>query len=102
MANAWPWDQTPSTAVFTERDIIEEGAPILHVTHDIDDHGWQFLGWADAKIENAVVVCLECIPQIDPTVTELADLPPGWQAWRRSKGQPWVREPNPTQASIGI
>jgi predicted phosphoadenosine phosphosulfate sulfurtransferase len=58
--------------------------------------------FSGGQIENAVVVRLECIPQIDPTAKELADLPPGWHAWRRSKEQPWVREPNPTQASIDV
>jgi hypothetical protein len=29
----------------------------------------------------------------DPSVLELADLPPGWHAWRRSRDAPWQRAP---------
>jgi len=94
MKDGWPWDQTPDTAVFTKREIVENGAPILHVSHDLDDHGWQFLGLEDAKLDNAVLVCLHSIPELDPSVIELANLLPGWHAWRRSKSEPWTREPN--------
>jgi len=39
----WPFDQLPNCAVITLRRIVFGSAPILHVTHDRDDHGWQFL-----------------------------------------------------------
>jgi hypothetical protein len=31
------------------------------------------------------------IVKLDSSVVELADMPPGWHAWRRSKCEPWVR-----------
>jgi hypothetical protein len=43
-AHAWPFDQPRNCAVFTTRQVLEGAEPILHVTHDSDDHGWQFLG----------------------------------------------------------
>ena len=43
----WPFDQRPDCAVISLREIVFESAPILHVTHDSDDHGWQFLGLED-------------------------------------------------------
>ena len=91
----WPFDQPPNCATISLRQIVFEGEPILHATHDQDDHGWQFLGWGDAGLSDAVVVCLSEILKLDPSVREIADLPPGWHAWRRSVGKPWVREPNP-------
>jgi hypothetical protein len=94
MAEPWPWDQRPDCAVITERAIVEDGAPILHVTHDLDDHGWQFLGGGYVDVDKVVAVCLHCIPQLDPSVLGLSDLPPGWYAWRRLKSEPWTREPN--------
>ena len=45
----WFWDQPPNCAVITLRQIIEDGAPVLLVTHDLDDHGWQFLSGQDIK-----------------------------------------------------
>jgi hypothetical protein len=38
----WPFDQTPRTAAITVQAILD-GAPILLVSHDPDDDGWQFL-----------------------------------------------------------
>ena len=92
MANApWAFDQPPDCAVITLRSIVFGGEPILHVTHDADDHGWQFLGNGDAKESDAAVVGLDEIVKLDPSVLEVADMPPGWHAWRRSKSSPWER-----------
>jgi hypothetical protein len=91
----WPFDQPPNCAVITLRQIIEGGAPILHVTHDSDDHGWQFLTLADAKEEDALIVCFSHVVERDPTLLQLADLPPGWHAWRKSAESEWIRELNP-------
>ncbi len=65
--------------------------PILLVSHDSDDHGWQFIGSTDANVPDGRVVCLEEIVRLDPTVLELADLKPGWQAVRDYVGGPWLR-----------
>lgn len=94
----WPFDQPQNCAVFTLRQIISGGDPILRVSHDEDDHGWQFLSRGDAMMEDAVLVCLSEIVGRDPSVLEVADLPPGWRALRRTVGAPWVRERNPYRA----
>ena len=91
----WPFDQPPNCATFSLRQIVSGGEPLLHVTHDEEDHGWQFLGLADANLDDAVIVCLSHMLALDPTVREVADLPPGWHAWRQAVGEPWVREPSP-------
>lgn len=49
----------------------------------------------DAQVDKAVIVCFSHIVDTDPTIRDLADLPPGWHAWRRSKDEPWIRELNP-------
>ena len=90
----WPFDQPRNCAVVTLRQIIKEGAPILHVTHDLDDHSWQFLGWDTPEMADAAVVGLAEIVELDPSVLELADLPPGWHAWRRTVDESWTREEN--------
>jgi len=92
----WPFDQPRNCAVFTVRSIAE-GAPILRITHDLDDHGWQFLTLATPRSEDAVVLAFEEIVAMDASVTLLADLPPGWFAWRESPQHEWQREPNHTQ-----
>ena len=87
----WPFDQPRNCAVFTLRQIVFDGEPILSVSHDEDDHGWQFLGLDDAVEADAAVVSLSEIIGLDPTVLEVADLPPGFRAWRRAVGDQWVR-----------
>ena len=90
----WPFDQPRNAASITLRSIVFAGAPILHVTHDEDDHGWQFLGLGDPCEDDACVVALQQIVAKDPSVLELADLPPGWHAWRGSRDSPWQRAPD--------
>lgn len=94
--NDWPFDQPPNCAVITLRQIVSGSAPILHVFHDSDDHGWQFLGLEDARMEDASVVSLSEIICLDPSLSEVADLPPGWHAWRREVSGSWTRERNGT------
>ena len=77
------------------RQILDGSEPILLVSHDADDHGWQFIGSTDANREDGRVVCLEHMVSRDPSVIQLADLPPGWQATRRSPKHPWQRRQRP-------
>jgi hypothetical protein len=73
------------------RQILDGSEPILLVTHDADDHGWQFIGSSDAAVEDGRIVCLAEIVKLDPSVLQVADLPPGWQAVREGRGRPWCR-----------
>jgi len=74
---------------------MEGMEPILLVSHDADDHGWQFIGSSDATMADAMLVSLESIVRLDPTVLEVADLPPGWQALRDRVGGAWSRREHP-------
>jgi len=94
----WPFDQPPHCAVITLRQIVDGSQPVLHVTHDLGDHGWQFLGREDARVEDASVVCLSKIVRIDPSLMQIADLPPGWHAWRQDASAEWIRGPKPQYA----
>jgi hypothetical protein len=94
LENIWRFAEPENVAVITLKQIVSEGQPILHVTHDIDDGGWQFLGWEDAREEDVKVVALRTIVRLDPSVQEVADLPLGWHAWRRTTDQPWQRGKN--------
>ena len=97
--DCWPFDQPRNCAVITIRGILDGTEPILHVTHDEDDHGWQFLSLRDANPDEAKVLCLEEVVVMDGSILHLADLPPGWHAWRRSITDAWTREPNPHDTS---
>ena len=87
----WPFDQPRNRATLTMRQVLDGSEPILLVSHDADDHGWQFIGATDASMDDAKLVGLEHIVRLDPSVLEVADLPPGWQAIRETAGDPWTR-----------
>jgi hypothetical protein len=87
----WPFDQPRNCAVVTLRSIIFEGEPILYVSHDANDNGWQFLDGRPVDMANAALVGLGTIVRHDTSLLELADLPPGWSARRPSKDSPWQR-----------
>jgi hypothetical protein len=93
--DTWPFDQPRNCATFTMRQVMDGSEPRLLVSHDADDHGWQFIGTSDASLEDAKLVCLEHIVRLDPTVVEVADLAPGWQAVRDYVGGPWIRSEHP-------
>ncbi len=89
----WPFDQPPNCGVLSMRQVLEGLEPVLLVSHDADDHGWQFIGSSDATVQDGRIVCLAEIVKLDPSVLEVAGLPPGWQAVRDGKGCPWRRRP---------
>jgi hypothetical protein len=91
----WPFDQPRNCATFTLRQVMLKKEAILRVTHDLDDHGWQFIGSTDANMQDAMLVALEEVVNLDLSVLEVADLPPGWQAIRESSTHAWVRSINP-------
>jgi hypothetical protein len=89
--SAWPFDQPRDCAVVTLRSIVFGGQPILRVTHDAEDHGWQFLNGRRVNTADAAVVAFEEIVALDKSLLQLADLPPGWCATRSSFSSPWER-----------
>ena len=88
---SWPFDEPPDVAAFTVRQVIEEGEPILLVSHDEPDGAWQFISARRPAEDDARIVALREIWRRDPTVGDLVDLPLGWVAWRQDPGQPWQR-----------
>jgi hypothetical protein len=91
----WPFDQPKNCTTVTMKQVLARDEPILLVSHDADDHGWQFIGSTDANVNDGRVVCLVEIVKLDPSVLAVADLPPGWQAIRTAVGNPWVRRARP-------
>ncbi len=92
----WPFDQPPNAAAITLRRIVlpargQQPRPILRITHDLDDHGWQFLDGDAMTMDDAAIVGMQEILNQDPSVAEVADMPPGWTATRTAPGAPWKR-----------
>ena len=87
----WPFADPRNVAIFTVRQIMRDHQPILLVRHDEKDGAWQFLPAGDLNMSDALLVSLESVVKLDPSVAELADLPMGWRAARAHPGAPWSR-----------
>jgi hypothetical protein len=88
MQSRWPFDDPPNVAVITLAQIIEQGYPVLYVSHDRDDGAWQFLHDGTNEIEDARLISLRAMVERDQTLLQLADLSLGWYAWRSSATEP--------------
>jgi len=86
----WPFDQAPNVAAITSTHITKDGLPILLVTHYDDDHSWGFQSGKPVTTDDAQVVGMGTIYNMDPTLAEIADLEPGWSAERETVGGEWV------------
>lgn len=75
----FPFEDAPNTACFTCSHVLEEGKPILYVSHDEDGY-WQFLCGRHHKEEEARIVSLASILNIDENMNDLADLDYGQYA----------------------
>jgi len=87
----WPFEDPRNTAAITTRKVLEGAAPVLRVSHDADDGGWQFLCGTTEDPADGRVVGLGRLCDRDATLLEVADLPEGWHAWRERLGAPWRR-----------
>ena len=90
---SWPFESARNTASITTRQVLA-GAPVLRVSHDADDGGWQFLCGTTDDPADARVVGLGSMYARDASLGEIADLPEGWVAWRAGPELPWHRSPS--------
>jgi hypothetical protein len=90
LSETWPFEHPPNTAVISTSRVITEGAPVLRVTRDRDDGGWQFLDGESVEMSEARVVALQEIVERDRSIVKLAALPLGCCADRASPTDDWV------------
>jgi hypothetical protein len=90
----WPFADPENVAAICCVHVLERTRPILYVTHDEDDGGWQLLCGSSHEPSEGRVVCLGCVVQHDKSLLGLSDLPLGWCADRPAADQPWSRALN--------
>lgn len=90
----WPFDQEKNVSALTTRQVLREGFPILRVVHYSDDHSWAFTCGTTNDTDDGLVVGMDCIVDLDPTLMTIADLEPGWIAYRETPDDPWKRYPD--------
>ena len=80
--------ESENQAVFPCLHIIEENKPILYVKRD-NEGDWQFLCGDNHTTEDARVIALQEIINIDPSVSKVPNLKCGQTAVRESKESEW-------------
>lgn len=88
----WPFNLPTNTAVFTTRQTVEGSEPVREVYHDRDGD-WQLLCGTTLETTDMKLVCLGCMFEADPSIGELAEMPPGWCATRPTAGAEWIQQP---------
>jgi|GEM_PF-761144 len=89
--NEWPFDQPENVAAITTKQVLDDGLPILNVVHYEDDHSWAFTCGTSNKEEDAKMIGMGAALKLDKSLRHIADLPPGWQAFRESEYSKWQR-----------
>jgi hypothetical protein len=93
----WPFADPPNVAVFTSVRLLEGEEWVHYVTHDLDDGAWQFHPYSGPTSEKeSVIISLAEMLDLEPRISELADLPIGWHAWREKRDAEWMRATNET------
>jgi hypothetical protein len=69
---------------------VREKQPIMLVTHD-DDGAWQFHTGEPVSGADAMVVALEQMLLLDPSLADLGNLGCGWRATRTAVDAAWER-----------
>lgn len=89
--NVWPFDQAPNVAALTTRQVLEDKSSILFVTHYADDDSWAFTCGTTNASEDARLVSMAKVVELDPSIIAICQLPPGWEASRSAVGAQWVQ-----------
>ncbi len=85
-----PFTDAPDTAVITCCHVTDDGAPVLYVSHNEDDGMWQFLCGGEHSEDEARIVSLRYIYELDHSVGLLKDMPCGCYAERESPAEEWI------------
>ena len=99
-----------STAVFTTRFVVNQGKPITIVLHELNDGNWKFLSKEDSHTsrEGLVMIPLQEILMIDPTIAEIAHMSEGNIAIRNFIGDDWkiapisYQTPSPSKPKLAV
>ena len=89
----WPFDDPRGTPAVTTLHVTSSEMPIVYASRESDEDGeitWHFYCAFPFEMKDAQLVRLDTIINVDRSVLELADLPLGHAAKRRSPQDPWI------------
>ena len=84
-----PTPKFPSPRPIGPSSVVIFGTAILMAVHYGDDHSWAFTcGTSDDPEDGRACTMREAFEH-DPSIAGIADLEPGWCAWRESPTDSW-------------
>lgn len=86
----FPFYDAPNVATIICCHILDDGKPILYVSHDEDDGMWQFLCGSAHETAEARLVSLKSVFDLDHSVGVLKDMPCGCYAERKTQKDNWI------------
>jgi len=86
----FPFYDAPNTATIICCHIVNDNKPILYVSHDEDDGMWQFLCGETHAIDEANLVSLKYVFDLDNSIGALKDMPYGYYATRETSEDNWI------------
>lgn len=84
----YKFKESKNHTVFTCLHIVSQNKPILYIKHD-DEGDWQFLCGENHTTQDARIIALQEIVDIDPSVNKVSNLKCGKIAVRESKDSEW-------------
>ncbi len=85
----YPFTNRPDLLVLTCMHALEGTADITMVCHHFNDNSWEFVCDGSHKDEDAILISIGELCDIDPTLHLLSDLPVGGCATRKSRIHAW-------------
>lgn len=85
-------EENKNKSAITTKYVVNNNSIIVSVFYD-EDGDWQFLGEEEVSEEDAIVVSIQEMIDIDKSLVNLPDLKEGESAYRKNKESIWlVRE----------
>jgi hypothetical protein len=89
--HGWPFPDPPNVATFTTRQVVRDRQPIRLVEHN-EDGAWQFHTGEPVAPADAMIVALEQMLLLDPSLAALGNLGCGRRATRAAPDAAWERD----------
>jgi hypothetical protein len=81
-------EENKNKTVITTKYVLNNNSPIISIFYD-EDGDWQFFGTEEVGEEDACIVSVQQILEIDKTLANMPSLSKGQSAFRASKESLW-------------
>lgn len=82
-------EEDKNKSAITTKYVVNNNSIIVSVFYD-EDGDWQFLGEEEVSEEDAIVVSIQEMIDIDKSLVNLPDLKEGESAYRKNKESIWI------------